>query len=118
VSAVSAHWRLARTLLDHVDPRPGGDPRVLRWYVAIGSRLLADGQYAAALLHLADALRLFPRDRDVNTLSGLLHEALADVASRGSAGDARAALDTFATELRAARRDLGRAVEADPRYDE
>ena len=118
VSAVSAHWRLARTLLDRVEPRPGSDPRVQRWYCAIGARLVAEGQYAAALPHLADALRLFPRDRDVNTLSGLLHEALADVASRGLAGDGRAALNTSATELRAARRDLERAVEADPRYDE
>ena len=114
---VSAHWRLARVLLDRVQPRPGDDPRVREWYRAVGATLLASRRHAEALHHLRDAQRLFPRDRDVNMLSGLLHEMLAAAASEVLLGDARTARTTAASQLQAARRYLTRAVDADPAYD-
>jgi Tfp pilus assembly protein PilF len=114
---VSAHWRVARTLLDRMQPRPDDDPRVREWYLAVGATLLASRRHAAALPHLRDAQRLFPRDRDVNMLSGLLHETLAALASETLLGTAQAARTLAATLLRTARRDLTRAVEADPQYD-
>jgi tetratricopeptide (TPR) repeat protein len=114
---VSAHWRLARVLLDRVQPRPGDDPRVREWYRAVGATLLASRRHAEALHHLRDAQRLFPRDRDVNMLSGLLHEMLAAAASEVLLGDAQTALNTAASQLQAARRYLTRAVDADPAYD-
>ncbi len=118
VSVVSAHWHLARALLDRVQPRPDEDPRVLRWYRGVGGTLLANRQFAAALPHLDDARRLFPRDRDINALCGLLHEALADAASQELPGDAKAAVGTSHSELRASRQYLSRAVETDPHDDE
>ena len=117
-SVVSAHWRLARSLLDRVQPRPGDDPRVLEWYRAVGATLLATRQFAAALPHLADARRLFPMDVELNTLAGLLHESLAAAASSGLPGNATLALGTSRTQLETARRDFGRALDADPSADD
>jgi tetratricopeptide (TPR) repeat protein len=114
---VSAHWRLARVLLERVQPRPADDGRVREWYVAVGATLLASRRHAVALSHLRDAQRLFPRDRDLNMLSGLLHEMLAAVASEALLGSEQAARRLAASLLMTARRDLTRAVEADPRSD-
>ena len=65
-------------------------PRVRAWSRAVGASLLAYRRYAAALPHLREAQRLFPRDRDVNMLSGLLHESFAAAASQELLGDAQA----------------------------
>ncbi len=116
-SVVSAHWRLARALLDGTLPRPADDPRVREWYRAVGATLLADQRYATALPHLNDAQRLFPHDRDVNMLSGLLHETLAVAASHRLLGKAQVDLAAPVSELQLARRDLTRAIDADPKYD-
>ena len=115
-SVVSAHWRLARVLLDGVQPRPGDDPRVREWYCAVGATLLAYRRYAVALPHLQEAQRMFPRDRDVNMLSGLLHEGLAAAASQELLADEQASIDTSAGALQVARRHLTHAVDVDPRH--
>ena len=110
---VSAHWRLARVLLENMPPRPQDNAGVLRWYRAVGARLLENRLQAIAVAHLDEAQRLFPRDRDVNLLAGLLHESLAKAAGW-------ALLETGidpARELQAARRALRRAVDADPQAE-
>jgi VWFA-related protein len=115
-SVVSAHWRLARVLLNGMQPHPADDPRVRDWYRAVGATLLADRDYAAALPHLRDAQRLFPRDRDVNMLSGVLYENLAAAAAQRLLGDAQAT-HYAAMGLQRARKDFSRALEADPQYE-
>jgi tetratricopeptide (TPR) repeat protein len=86
---------------------------VLRWYRAVGAWLLEHRLQAIAVAHMREAQRLFPRDRDVNLLAGLLHESLARAAgwTRLETG-----LDG-SRELEAARRALRRAVDADPRSE-
>jgi len=117
-SVVSAHWRLARSLLDRVQPHPSDNRRVLEWYRAVGATLLATRQFAAALSHLADARRVFPVDVELNTLAGLLHESLAAAASSGLPGNATLALGTARAELEGARREFRRAADADPSADD
>jgi tetratricopeptide (TPR) repeat protein len=112
-SMVSAHWRFARTLLDDMPPRPQDNPRVLRWYLAVGAWLLDNRLQAIALAHLDEAQRLFPHDRDVNVLAGLLHESLARVAGWALP---ETGLDA-SRELQAARRALRRAADADPQAE-
>lgn len=110
---VSAHWRLARVLLANMPPRPQGNAGVLRWYRAVGACLLENRLQAIAVAHLDEAQRLFPRDRDVSLLAGLLHESLARAAGW-------ALLQTGidgSRELQAARRALRRAVDADPQAE-
>jgi VWFA-related protein len=110
---VSAHWRLARVLLENMPPRPQDNAGVLRWYRAVGAWLLENRLQAIAVAHLDEAQRLFPRDRDVNLLAGLLHESLARAAGW-------ALLETGiddSSELQAARRALQRTVDADPQAE-
>jgi tetratricopeptide (TPR) repeat protein len=113
LTIVSAHWRLARVLLERMPPRPQDNADVRRWYRAVGAWLLEHRLQAIAVAHMREAQRLFPRDRDVNLLAGLLHESLARAAgwTRLETG-----LDG-SRELEAARRALRRAVDADPRSE-
>jgi tetratricopeptide (TPR) repeat protein len=110
MNLVSAHWRLARVVLDDMPPRPQDNPRVLRWYLGVGAWLLEHRLQAIAVGHLDEAQRLFPRDRDVNLLAGLLHESLARVAGWALP---ETGLDG-SRELQAARRALERTLDADP----
>jgi tetratricopeptide (TPR) repeat protein len=112
-NVVSAHWQLARVLLGNMPPRPQDNAGVLRWYRAVGAWLLEHRLQAIAVAHLDEARRLFPRDRDVNLLEGLLHESLARAAGWALP---ETGLDR-SRELHAARRALERAVNADPQAD-
>jgi tetratricopeptide (TPR) repeat protein len=65
------------------------------------------------MAHIDEAQRLFPRDRDVNLLAGLLHESLARVAGWALP---ETGIDA-SRELEAARGALRRAVDADPQAE-
>jgi tetratricopeptide (TPR) repeat protein len=73
----SAHWIVARRLLDTIEPSPEGDPFVARWYNAVAAALLEKREFSSAKPHLEHALDLLPRDAGLRYQAGFYHQASA-----------------------------------------
>jgi tetratricopeptide (TPR) repeat protein len=73
----SAHWIVARQLLDVIEPSPEGDPFVASWYNAVATALLENREFSSAKPHLEHALDLLPRDAGLRYRAGCYHQATA-----------------------------------------
>jgi tetratricopeptide (TPR) repeat protein len=78
----SAHWRLARSLLDRVDPSPSENPHVRLWYRTIAAYFAREFDFAQGRTHLDYASRILPDDPFIAFSSGVMHETLASARIR------------------------------------
>lgn len=74
VRYLSMHWRLARQLLDSIQPSPAANADVQSWYRQTSRDLVRLLSNAEALVHLARARQIFPTDAWLFFFSGVLHE--------------------------------------------
>lgn len=70
----TAHWRLARTLLDGIVPSPANDAGTLLWYRACSAYFLRDGQLDEAQAHLEKARQVFPASWEILLDSAYLYQ--------------------------------------------
>jgi tetratricopeptide (TPR) repeat protein len=73
----SAHWWMARTLLDGILPHPSTDPFVAAWYRAVAAGFEQVAAFGSAQRHLEHALDVLPNDPLLCFYSATLHEAYA-----------------------------------------
>jgi tetratricopeptide (TPR) repeat protein len=121
--AITAHWLYARLLARRLSD-PSKDPFVSAWYRATTARFEADYLLGFAEPHVAEALRLLPRDPWLQFYRGALYEALAapryqNIARTGP--DLRRAGRTLASadkQLRRAEECFREALALDPQFAE
>jgi hypothetical protein len=74
----TAHWRVARAVLDLIQPNPQSDVEVRDWYQATGAWLQEWMEYSELRPHLARARQIFPRDAVFALYLGTMHGAFAE----------------------------------------
>lgn len=125
---ISRHWDFARWLLDLVTPSPAADNTVRLWYRATTAWKMRERQWATAMPNLLKAEQVLPDDVYVFFYSGIVHEAYASapirsivVALEYRAGPGQGfpvAVESEREELKAAERDLRRAVDINGSFAE
>jgi tetratricopeptide (TPR) repeat protein len=73
----TAHWEMARRLLDAIAPHPAADEFVRLWYRGIAAHFEASNFLGSARTHLTRALAVLPDDPMLLFYAGAMHEVYA-----------------------------------------
>ena len=73
----TAHWEMARKLLEGIYPRPSTDEFVRLWYSAVAAHFAYSNLRGSARYHLTRALEVLPDDPVILFHAGALHEVYA-----------------------------------------
>lgn len=113
----SAHWSMARMLLQDIYPRPSADEFVHLWYRAVAAYFGRSYLLGNARLHLTRAVEVLPHDPMVLFYAGAMHEAYGSERAQSvirtrPAVDGRLGFLSAQEEWRLAERLLDGAVKA------